>query len=306
MEINKHFLQKGREFFKNCFFVKLESLNHEYIVIEKNENIWNETTLTSSSGIIQNLFQPFYAKSCATNISKSKNFKVIEKYKDELLDYNPIESILHTWKTNGDLAKCIGSKVHLYIENFFKFGYSSLNQTNEIITPILNSFLKVYKNNLSLLYYPILMEFSIVDRKYPISGTIDGLFIEKKNVHLLNSNNNHDKLPVVIIDWKTANNDFTNPSNVKNSSYGLGPMKFKKDNKLLRYTLQQNIYRLILERNINKYNVIVTKIFLIVFFKDTNDYKIVPINIMSNEEIEECIIFSLSTKTINNNTLLET
>ena len=109
-------------------------------------------------------------------------------------------------------------------------------------------------------FKPFRTEWAIYDDELKIAGTIDMI---------------HKRGDVFdIYDWKRSHRivDFWGkPIAVNNyGEKGLGELNQIEDTPYWHYCIQQNLYRYILERN---YDIIIEKMYLVVFCDDTNEYR---------------------------------
>ena len=109
-------------------------------------------------------------------------------------------------------------------------------------------------------FKPFRTEWAIYDDELKIAGTIDMI---------------HKRGDVFdIYDWKRSHriDDFWGEPIAVNKygEKGLGELNQIEDTPYWHYCIQQNLYRYILERN---YDIIIEKMYLVVFRDDTNEYR---------------------------------
>ncbi|CAH0717177.1 unnamed protein product, partial [Brenthis ino] len=125
---------------------------------------------------------------------------------------------------------------------------------------------------------------AIFDKDFPICGTIDSLFTNGKK-------DEHGKLHTIMYDWKTTNKDLL--ASVGRVSYGLGPASIFENTSLSKYYIQQNIYRYMLEKESNDYNIKIDEMHLITFNIKDDVFRIYKVPYISDRKIEECVSFAL-------------
>lgn len=264
--------EENLQHFKNKNFVTLQHYNHEYIINDKEGfNLWKDVKLTSASKISGSLYI-FPAKTIATKIISS--VKKNDKYDHFKQFPNGVELLMQHWTDIGKLAAQKGTLLHTLIENFFLHGQidKDYEYGDDVLANVsieLKKFQYFFENYIKkndLL--PIQLEFSIIDRDYPIVGTFDSLFA---NYPL--SYQGGGKLVVTMFDWKTCN-------------------KKKLDDKTYKkYELQQNIYKYILEKEKNQYNIVVKDMYLVIFnnFSDEKEYILRKVEHLLPIYVEHCI-----------------
>lgn len=269
----------GFEHFKNvCSLIYLEEKNHIYVI--RNEKYWKGCDLHSSTRITQEMFQKFNAKLIATNVLKSKKLHNIQQYGEFLLQENPVEALVEKWNRDGRDAANYGTRVHKFIETFFKYQNENVfdNLPEDLMIDIL-SFQQVYDSQIKRKWQPFMFEMAIFDRDYPIAGSVDALFVKKDVVQ------ESEIKSVIMCDWKTSKKDFEFEANSYCKS-AQGPFNFLPDCKLSRYRMQQNIYRYILEKSKNEYNVKVEEMYLCVLIKNEKKCKLIKIDRLEDSIIE--------------------
>lgn len=230
--------------------IKFEPARHIYT--------WNEMFFKAVSNIIAEYFPVFDI------IGKSEKRARYQK--------RPAEEIREEWDCKGASAREVGTFMHRQIENYYlenhvesnlDFHYEGkyLNENKTISIKKELYFFQNFVNDLGL--KPFRTEWRIFDTSLKIAGTID--FITK------NVDGTFE-----IYDWKRSEKIF------KNESWGnaIGSLKHLPDTALSHYSLQQNIYKYILEKN---YGIKVSGMHLVVIHPDNNNYKIKDIEPMPNE-----------------------
>ena len=169
----------------------------------------------------------------------------------------------------GACSRDVGTFMHQQIENYYKglpyqqefsFKYDGKYvHIEEQISLELEymQFIEFLENHK---FKPFRTEWAIYDDELKIAGTIDMI---------------HKRGDVFdIYDWKRSHRivDFWGkPIAVNNyGEKGLGELNQIEDTPYWHYCIQQNLYRYILERN---YDIIIEKMYLVVFCDDTNEYR---------------------------------
>jgi ATP-dependent exoDNAse (exonuclease V) beta subunit len=141
------------------------------------------------------------------------------------------EEILSKWKDSNEYSTRIGTAVHNWIENYYNKIPQDLPTDLDIIQRI-NKFNILYAKHLHKLE-PVKFEQKIFSKKWKIAGMIDSLFIYKDNLY--------------IKDWKT-NKQFTFDEHEKGKfEYLLSPFEHEYKNNLNEYSIQLNLYKIILK-----------------------------------------------------------
>lgn len=169
------------------------------------------------------------------------------------------------WDCNGKKSREVGTHLHKQIENCFLgidvekdfvFNYNGvyIKETTLIAIDKEIKYLKDFVTDNKVV--PYRTEWRIFDKKNMIAGTID--FICKNGT-------SYD-----IYDWKRSDMVFKdNPF-----ERGYGELGHLKNTSFNRYSLQQNLYKYILEKN---YGINVGKMYLVVLHPNYDKYKIVSV-----------------------------
>jgi predicted RNase H-related nuclease YkuK (DUF458 family) len=143
------------------------------------------------------------------------------------------EEILLKWKTEADNSCVLGTAVHLWMEEFFGDTTFSEITDNEVQARI-DKFKKFYDKKLHNKIISVGQEIRVFNTKMKIAGTIDALFIRISN----------GKLLLEIWDYKTNKKICTDDN--KRYKKLLAPFNDQYENELNKYSIQLNIYKLIL------------------------------------------------------------
>jgi hypothetical protein len=172
------------------------------------------------------------------------------------------KEVAEMWSDKGKVARDKGTFLHEQIENYY-LG-EEYSETEEF-----NLFKQFLEKHTDL--EPFRSEWRIFDEKYNIAGTIDLL--------AKNGENSFD-----IYDWKRSKkiiNTFNNlPITSNQWQSGIGKLNQIDDTSYNRYTLQQSLYRYILEEN---YGLIINNMFLIVLYPEYDRYYKLSVPYLKNE-----------------------
>lgn len=172
------------------------------------------------------------------------------------------------WEEKGRIARDEGTFLHDQIERFY-LGVD-YNEPAEFY-----QFLEFYEQHKHLT--PHRTEWRIFHETYMVAGTID--FISK------NSDGTFD-----IYDWKRSKkvvNTF-NGEPIMDNRYqsGIGPLKELSDTSYIRYCIQQNIYRYILEK---KYDLEISNMYLVVMHPTLEKHYKVVVGDVDDNIIEQVL-----------------
>lgn len=204
---------------------------HIYYINGSNDNI-------SITTFIHKMFPEFDADNVIDKMMIGKNWKNSKYYgmtKDE---------IKKQWDDNRISSSTAGTKMHRDIELF----YNNIPVNNDSIEyRYFNNFLNDYPN---LKAYRT--EWIVYDKKYKFAGSIDMVFV-----------NENDEL--LIYDWKRCKN-ITKENGFEN---GYPPVDHLPHSNFWHYSLQLNMYKMILEKNYNKK---IIGLFLLCLHPDNSNY----------------------------------
>jgi hypothetical protein len=158
------------------------------------------------------------------------------------------EELREKWARRGQESRDLGTKLHEQIEQFF------------LIREIANSpEFKLFQDyEMDTILLPFRSEWRIYDEEYMIAGTVD-LVVAEDGIY-------------DMYDWKRSRKvvDGTgSPITVNRWANGIGPLSHLPDTSFNRYVLQQNIYRILLEKN---YGIIIRNMFIVVLHPSYGNY----------------------------------
>ncbi len=175
----------------------------------------------------------------------------------------PKNEILKKWEDLGNKARDAGTALHLEIEKFYN---NKDYKNSREFEKFLNFHNKYITNN----YTPFRTEWRVFDDKKFIAGTIDMVY-EKKNGSLF------------IFDWKRSKKIINSNGSVeKDNPYenGLKGLSHLSSTDYIKYSLQQNLYKYILE---NFYDKKVSSMNLLILHPNYENYHIVKIDELDQE-----------------------
>jgi ATP-dependent DNA helicase PIF1 len=247
---------------KNCYdrdnhIVLKNDDTHTYFIDGKNDNLVSVTTF------YKKFFNVFDADKIIESILKNG------KYLDPHYKYYNMspKEIKDLWNKNGKQASTDGTNLHNDIEIFYNNIHSSSNYENLIENDTIEfeQFLSFYKDHKDVLEIHR-TEWLIYSKKLKITGSVDAVFYDK------NENS------FVIYDWKRSKeinkiNDF--------NKKGLYPIEHLDDCNFIHYSLQLNLYKLLLE---NLYKIKISNLYLIVLHPSNDENKYKKIKAMNLEK----------------------
>ena len=175
----------------------------------------------------------------------------------------PKNEILKKWDDLGKKARDLGTELHEQIENFY-------NSKEYIRSKELDKFFKFHKNHIQDKYQPHRTEWRIFDEDKNLAGTVDMVY-EKENGELF------------IFDWKRSKKIINSDGSIeKNNPFenGLNGLSHLPSSDYVKYCLQQNIYKNILE---SKYDKKVSSMNLLILHPHLDNYHIIQVESFKNE-----------------------
>ncbi len=183
--------------------------------------------------------------------------------KESIKTGKPKNEILKKWDELGKKARDLGTELHEQIENFY-------NSKEYIRSKELDKFLKFHKNHIQDKYQPHRTEWRIFDEDKNLAGTVDMVY-EKENGELF------------IFDWKRSKKIINSDGSIeKNNPFenGLNGLSHLPSSDYVKYCLQQNIYKNILE---SKYDKKVSSMNLLILHPHLENYHIIQVESFKNE-----------------------
>ena len=183
--------------------------------------------------------------------------------KESIKTGKPKNEILKKWDDLGKKARDLGTELHEQIENFY-------NSKEYIRSKELDKFFKFHKNHIQDKYQPHRTEWRIFDEDKNLAGTVDMVY-EKENGELF------------IFDWKRSKKIINSDGSIeKNNPFenGLNGLSHLPSSDYVKYCLQQNIYKNILE---SKYDKKVSSMILLILHPHLENYHIIQVESFKNE-----------------------
>ena len=183
--------------------------------------------------------------------------------KESIKTGKPKNEILKKWDGLGKKARDLGTELHEQIENFY-------NSKEYIRSKELDKFFKFHKNHIQDKYQPHRTEWRIFDEDKNLAGTVDMVY-EKENGELF------------IFDWKRSKKIINSDGSIeKNNPFenGLNGLSHLPSSDYVKYCLQQNIYKNILE---SKYDKKVSSMNLLILHPHLENYHIIQVESFKNE-----------------------
>lgn len=183
--------------------------------------------------------------------------------KESIKTGKPKNEILKKWDDLGKKARDLGTELHEQIENFY-------NSKEYIRSKELDKFFKFHKNHIQDKYQPHRTEWRIFDEDKNLAGTVDMVY-EKENGELF------------IFDWKRSKKIINSDGSIeKNNPFenGLNGLSHLPSSDYVKYCLQQNIYKHILE---SKYDKKVSSMNLLILHPHLENYHIIQVESFKNE-----------------------
>jgi ATP-dependent exoDNAse (exonuclease V) beta subunit len=154
------------------------------------------------------------------------------------------QEIKDGWSENGKRASEFGTRMHKHIEDFYNG-----NELPSDLTVELEMFVQFYQDHIEMI--PFRTEMMIYDEDIRICGSVDMLFRNEDGTFS-------------IYDWKFSKEIQTHSYGKK----GLSPLEHLNDCNTVHYTLQLNMYRVILER---KYGFVIRDMNLVFMHRDLGE-----------------------------------
>lgn len=210
----------------------------------------------SVTELVELFFTPFDPIPAVWKLKNGKNWNDKNEYWG-LSD----DEIISSWQENNRLKAELGEKLHDQIDKYLKLNIRSADSVE------FRFFLNFIKDHQGMSF--IDSEVRIFDEQYLIAGTVDAIF---RDVH----GDYH------LFDWKRSGklNQELQPLFDKFALSGKGCLKHLKDSQLNKYSLQLNLYKFILEKNLG---IEIKSMNIIVLHPNNEDYIKVPVNELKNE-----------------------
>ena len=235
-------LLSSKNHYKRDERIKFSDSDHTYLIDKRNKAV-------SVTELIGRYFPKF-----------DKDFWA---NKESIKTGKPKNEILKKWDDLGKKARDLGTELHEQIENFY-------NSKEYIRSKELDKFFKFHKNHIQDKYQPHRTEWRIFDEDKNLAGTVDMVY-EKENGELF------------IFDWKRSKKIINSDGSIeKNNPFenGLNGLSHLPSSDYVKYCLQQNIYKNILE---SKYDKKVSSMNLLILHPHLDNYHIIQVESFRNE-----------------------
>ena len=220
---------------------------HKYFIRNDATNVISCTTY------IHNFFSEFDSDSIIKSICSSLKWKNDKTYKYYKMAPEVIKKM---WDDNGEEASKLGTNMHAMIEHFYND--LEVEYTDDMID--FCQFVDFYNDHEDLKIYRT--EWIIYVDELKLAGSIDAIFMNEDGT-------------LTIGDWKRSKQISFNSFGYS-KKYGKYPFEHMEDCNYNHYSLQLNLYRIILE---TYYGYRVKDMFLGVFHPDNKDGKYLKIEI---------------------------
>lgn len=188
------------DFFKE---IKFDEASHSYTVKGKN--------LKPVSYVLKDFQEPFDEKKMSALVAKKKGISVQE--------------VLDDWHKKRDDSCALGTKAHLFAENYIKTREGEPTNGQE-------KAMQTYLDKIPYYVVPLCTELQMYSEKWNIAGTADLMFYDTKN----------DK--ILIRDWKSNKDLFKNYKGKRL----LAPFDDLEDSPFNKYQLQLSLYQILFEQ----------------------------------------------------------
>jgi hypothetical protein len=202
--------------------------------------------LSSVTNWVYKHFEPFNAKLVIDNMRKSKNWNSNNKY------FGMTDSeIQDLWKNNGKISRELGTALHEKIEKWCNDENVEHDEDDDVA---FNQFLEWDNAKSSDGWMPYRTEWKIFDEDLQIAGTADAVYM-------------NDKGEYILIDWKRCKEiKFENRWQSATSD----EIKHLSDCNYVKYSLQLNVYKYILEKN---YGINISKMLIVNVHPDQKSFQ---------------------------------
>eukprot|EP01041_Mallomonas_annulata_P002138 gene2138-4169_t len=240
---------------KNDKFIKFDEKNHRYTVK-------NDVMSVSVTKMVEAFFEEFQPDIVAERMMGSNNWPR-DDYRNKDGEPMTAEEIKKKWEGIGEYARNYGSWIHLNIELYL----NDLEPAENI--PELDQFYKFEEEYMmDANITPYRTEWRIAAPDKSLAGSVD--FVGKL-----------EDGTYCIIDWKTSKNlSVDKLNNNKFQKYAKPPLDNLDDTDFVKYYLQLNIYRYILQKY---YDLTISKMILTSFHKTFDNYFMIEVPVMERE-----------------------
>jgi hypothetical protein len=219
--------------------IALDEASHRYAA--------NGVACVSVTRLVDSIFEPFDADETIAKYYSKWQRDPRSKY------YGQSEAqILAAWAANGAKSRELGSALHAGIEDFFRTGSRSWldAQAGGVLAGEALQFSKlVAAEGDTLLAEPVAVEFRMADPELGVAGTVDFIGLD----HTKEQPGPDGVYSLRLLDWKRTK-DKISPT-ATSVRCARPPFNDVPDTAYARYSLQLNLYAMLLERNYNNVRV---------------------------------------------------
>lgn len=239
--------------------IQFNEAEHSYAIDGSKEG-W-----VSCTQFLHNFFGHFDADAVIKKMMSGSNW-IKSKYYGQTAD-----QIKAGWNANGAEASEAGTRMHLDIEHFYnsaKLTVASMKKYDDWepkLSPEWTMFM-AYQEKIGSKMAPFRTEWLVLNEDIKVAGSIDMVYKKKDGKY-------------AIYDWKRAKDIKT--ENTYQS--GLGPLMHLPDTNYWHYSMQLNVYRMILKQ---KYDIDVDELALVILHPNNPNWRVIKINIMEDEVLE--------------------
>jgi len=178
------------------------------------------------------------------------------------------EQIKAGWNSSGTEASEAGTRMHLDIEHFYNSSRLSIEsmKSDDDWEPKISaewSMFMAYQEKIGSKMMPFRTEWLVLHEEIKVAGSIDMVYKKTDGKY-------------AIYDWKRAKDIKTENS----YQSGLGPLMHLPDTNYWHYSMQLNVYRMILKE---KYDIEVDELALVILHPNNQNWRLIKINIMEDE-----------------------
>ena len=213
--------------------IKFYSDGHRYEIDFKNNGSYESSNVMSVTTMVRCFFPEFDSDEVIKTMMSNKNF---EKYHKDLVGLTA-EQIKEKWSKNGEESRNMGTQLHAQIECI-------LNEETPLVcdTIELKQFGEFAEMAAGNKMQPYRTEFFVfTDDETRVAGSIDCIYVDSEKTQGFNPSNS---LFIKMVDWKRVK--AIKKWNVQRQC-GFGPCKEIMCANYFEYSIQQHMYKYILE-----------------------------------------------------------
>jgi len=236
--------------------IQFNEEEHSY-AIDGSKQGWSSCTQ-----FLHNFFGHFDADATIKKMMSGPNW-IKSKYYGQTA-----EQIKEGWASSGAEASSAGTRMHLDIEHYYnssELSVASMARDDKWVpneSPEWTMFM-AYQEKIGSKMIPWRTEWLVFYEEYKVAGSIDMLYKKADGKY-------------AIYDWKRAKEIKTE----NRYQSGLGPLMHLPDTNYWHYSMQLNVYRMILKQ---KYNIDVDELALVILHPNNPNWRVIKINIMEEE-----------------------